>query len=817
MSEKEKKKKNKDIKLKSPTEASAEIGFVLENPVENVSELTIYETEWSGDPELGIHWTITQINADDGTETKEELKEDLKLTNVYTEDAKFIESFHLSTMRERLANGETLPQICGDIKNFIITNKDSNPDMVQRAIATLLGDAEDHYDGGTDNWLGISGYTRKHQGDSAQEILGKILNTPEGEEIPGFVCSTIHEFGMRLLDECGIKAAMLAGGTKASNHTCLLWQRSDGKYVQSNYGKSYTLEASNIKDAAREVYKRNLGLINNGYIYLIDNGGSYQEFAMKEEAVWGEEFDKRAYNNQSVFDHSVASQPSIDGKVNVSNLGSVSAEVKGTLAYGNDKVSKETSYSLGFKRSTQTSLADNSTSVGFKLEHNSEKLINNGKKFTETKFMADYTELSTDKFTAKRDYMPVLDHYEFSDPEQVARIREWVCKDYEMGFPIEEYQYAYDHCQKYLGWFDKYNKNISSPITKEEFIEEQKETYVSGDNIPFNELTDSAKENALNVIGQRWEDYLINNYYNEAKDIMTARLNNYKDHIDNYDKYKNEYVDNFMYECYQQVYRGKDEFKDVVECKSIKTTNLSLFFKRAWGMEKTLLKDKGVELTHGFKLSGMAGFNDVLTATKYTYTAKDVDGKSVVVDNIETEGVFSSFGGDVRLAAEDGLKFDLYNKTSMFSTAVSAGVTADMSLKSGTLTPSVYPGFKLNGSSMFQKRINENASFSAGVSGYSEVTKPSIDYGASLQVQASYKPSNKDITIFGSANFGIEKQRIRIGGFNELTENSRTLGVSVGTQLGKKTTVTLNYNGKFDKLNSTRNRSVVSVGAKINL
>ena len=791
----EKKKKQDDIKLKKPVQASVEVGFVNEQEVQNITDGTVYATDETG--KGTFYGTWSRGREEDGD--YEEVKVETEYVNVLRSDAEYLKKFSLDEMRERINNGESLDRVYDDLTKFIMENKDQNPDVVQRAIAQLLGNVDDHYDHGTDNWLGISGYTRTHQGDSAKEILGKIVNTQEDQEIHGLVCSTIHEFGMRLLEDCGITATMLAGGTGSSNHTCLLWKRSDGKYVQSNYDDSYTLEATNMKDAAREVYKRKLGLLNNGYIYFIDNDGSYQEFAMKEEAVWGEELDKRDYNNQSVFDRTIASKPSITGNVTVSNKGSVSAEVKGTLAYGNDTVSKETSYSVGYKKSGVTSLADSSTSVGFKLEHKSEKELENGKKFTETKVVAEYTHLHTNETVYKYNYVPSVDHKEFLDPSAFDEIREWYADQFDSdGNRMKNLEYDLERYSHYLEVFKNRSQNINSPISKEEFIANTQKTYVDGDGVAFSDLDAFGKSNAMKEIERQWEEFVMDNFYNEAEEIANAKLEDITDRIENYDQYKQEYIDENIAR-FSKIYHTD---KEVSEIRSLDTSNFTLFVRRVFGKEKTLLKDNGVELTNGYKLSGSLGFNDVLTYAR---------------GNGNTEALFTSFGGDIRLAAEEGLKLDVYNKTSLFSTSVSGGVTADMSLKSGTLTPAVSPGVKLNGSTSYQTRLNDNATLGAGLSGYSVVTRPSIDYGTSAQIHGSYKPSGSDVTIFGSANYGLEKQRIRIGGFNEQTENVRTLGVSVGAQLGQKGSVSLNYNGRFDKLNSTRDRSVVSIGARVNL
>ena len=61
----------------------------------------------------------------------------------------------------------------------------------------------------------------------------------------------------------------------------------NGKLLISNDGHIIP------EDAAREIYKYGLGLVNNGYMYIVDGDDSYQQETMEEEAVWGYELDKR--------------------------------------------------------------------------------------------------------------------------------------------------------------------------------------------------------------------------------------------------------------------------------------------------------------------------------------------------------------------------------------------------------------------------------------------------------------------------------------------------------------------------------------------
>ena len=796
MSEK-KKKEQEDLKLKQPTEAVVELGFVQEQEVQNVSDDTkmITATDGSESNHMSFSATIGIID-------KEPLKieiNDLKFNVVYKEEAKNLLSFSLDVMKSKVANGATLDDVFYDMKNYILAYKDNNPDEVQRAISMLLGNAQNHYDEGTDNIFGISGFTRKHQGDSAEEILSKLLNLKDNEELDGFVCSTISEFGMRLLDECGIEATMIAGGTSGTNHTCLLWKRSDGKYVQSNYGDAHALKATNMKDAALEVYHKDYGLICNGFIYFIDNSGSYHEFAMKDEAAWGKELDKRFYNDQSMFNHTVAQKPSIQGRATMSNLGSIEAEISGTVAYGNNSVSKETTYSGMYKKSGKTSLADNSESLGLKLEHKSEKILPKGKKYSETKVVVDYTKLSTYSSQINNDYYNAMSDRTYVDENQVQELRDFYGALFDETVTLESIQEKYDNCTDYLRrYFELGNDHENCPVSKEDFINNYLSTYVDGSGNAYSDLNVFGKTNANKVAERAYRNYLLDNYYSEAYDIVKGEQLEYKNTIENFDEYRNSYIDEQLSEL-AHVYYGNDNPK--IEINAFDTTHLTMFLRKVFGKEKTLLDDKGVKLTKGWQLSGTLGLNDVLTKT----------------ENNETEAVFSSFGGDFRLAAEEGLKLDLYNRTTLSSTALSGGLTTDFSMKSGTLTPSLTPGIKLNASTSLRTRLKDNLIFGAGLSGYSVVNRVSIDNGANGSLQAAYTPDGKAVTIFGSISTGLEKQRIRIGGFNELTENVKSLVLSLGAELGAKGSVSINYNRRDDKLNSTRNRAVYSVTAKINL
>ncbi len=792
MSEKKKEKKSEQFSLAEETFVSGEIGYTHEQEVKNTSDMTILDDNINPAMRAPMAVKFTEgIEGEEDYKVKVDIKK-MEFDLQYQDRYEFLQTFSIQNMKERIDNGENVSDICSDLRTFILNNKDTNPDLVQRAVAQLLEDAEGYYDYSTDNWLGKEGFTRNHQGDTSEEVLTKILNVPDGESLSGFVCSTISEFGMHLLEECDIKATMLCGGTNGTNHTTLLWQRSDGKFVQSNYGHSYTLDAANMKDAAREVYKRDLGLLNNGYIYFVDSNGSYQEFAMKEEAVWGRELDKRDYNNQSVFNHSVAKQSSIQGTANISNLGSVSAEVQGTLAYHNEDntKSKETTFSVGYKKSGVTSLADSSTSVGAKYEHKTEQIIDEGKKFSNTKVVVDYSQLHTNALTVDYDKIQPIESRTIRDPEHLAQLREYYNNEYLQNNSIEDLNWHYNCCQRYLDNYDEEYRG-ASPITKEEYIANQHKVYKSGDGVAYEDLDDFGKKNADEQILYNWDNYLINNRYDGAKELVLERQAGYKDNIDNYDQYREKYVEDNIGSITTLSGYNKDEVPNEKELGAFNTNHLSMFVRKLFGQEKTLVKDGNIELTNAWQVGGLLGFNVTTTSSL-------------------------AFGGDVRLFAEEGLRLNVGDKNTLSSTAVSAGVVADMSLKSGTLTPSVSPGVKLNGSSVFQTRVNDKVSFGAGVDGYAVVTRQSTDWGVGGNAQATYKPQGMNVTIFGSAEAGVDKQQLRIGGFNALSDYVTKLGLSLGVKFNTGS-VQFNYTKYNDKLNSTRDRAVFSVGARINL
>ena len=275
------------------------------------------------------------------------------------------------------------------LTNYIKENK-NNPEILKSTIDQLLGNFSDMYDE-TKNFNNV--------GSNQEDILDKILNIEDGEQLDNFICSTIHEFAMKTLQDCGVNAVMVSGKQYGSNdHSTLLYQVDENKYVLNNYDKNFTIEANNIKDAIREVYK-NSGLLKSyGYIAL-KNGSksSYREFALREESVFGKEMDKRDYNATTPFDSKIDNDTNIKGNVEISNQGNISAIAEGNIVKRNDNSNSEFGVSVGYKNNSETSLFKRSTSFGIKANYKKETQKSNDISiYHDTKIISTYTRGSAD-------------------------------------------------------------------------------------------------------------------------------------------------------------------------------------------------------------------------------------------------------------------------------------------------------------------------------------------------------------------------------------------------------------------------------------
>lgn len=292
--------------------------------------------------------------------------------------------YGLSELRSMYSdNGGDTGQILDGMKTYIRDNV-SSPTAIPLFMGNLL------LDFGTD----VYDMTRTHKntGDSAQEILQNVLSLKDGERLSGFVCTNIHEFGMRLLHECDIEAAVISGKKKdEGSHAALIYKSGEGKYIFTDYGLVQEIEAPSIKEAIYIINKESMDLFSHGSIAIIDENSSYHEFALQDEAVWGEAIDKRAYNDKSLFEHNVSNNSGISANVDISSQGNISAEIEGTYAFGDSDARRNLSLGVGYRKSGETASFDSSESLGIKAGFSG---INEGEKsnfFFQTTLGADYT------------------------------------------------------------------------------------------------------------------------------------------------------------------------------------------------------------------------------------------------------------------------------------------------------------------------------------------------------------------------------------------------------------------------------------------
>lgn len=550
-------------------------------------------------------------------------------------------------------SGNSVSAAYKSITDFIIENKD-NPEVLNHEISNLLSEANGRYDSG------------KHHsvvGAKPADTLEKLLTTDN--EVEGLVCTTIHEFVMQTLNDCGMKAVLVCGGTDGGNHATLLYQKPDGNFVWNNYGNSINISASNIKDAVSLVYKKSGQLDSCGYYTIINGKASYQEFALDKDATFGDKMDKRNYNDSTPFsDNTIAQNSSIKGRVEVSNLGNIKAGVDTVLAKQSDDKSSTLNVSAEYRTNNNSELFDNSKSIGISTNYT----INKGND----------------------------EHSTF--------------------------------------------KNISGIVS-----------YTNGTNETAIYNNDAVKN-------------MANDIYNDVKasgHVVTEReiseqLSNFSEPAYNYDK-----------------------------------GYLSTFVKGSYGQQNTIYNTPSTSIKSASQITLMGGA---------TYNTKA-----------------SSVFGDARLLGETGLKME--NKTGAFTfeNTINGGVAADLRLTSGEQKPALSPTVKLNVGSSVEYSPNSNLALQAEGSAYNVVSKPSKETGLNVGVKAFYKPNNSNISFFGGASTDVEKQKLTLGGFNQLTENNVKFNTVFGAQINNNTTISVGYTKTNDKLNITKNNNMFHVGFKTNL
>ena len=255
-----------------------------------------------------------------------------------------------------------------DTYNYLLNEIKSSPENLISLIQFLCGTSVELYDKDV-NFLDLG---------NGKEVLNKILSTPEGECLEGFICTEIHGFVMKVLHDCDIPAIILIGNVPSQGgHATLLYQLSDGKYVYNNYGSTFVIDAPSLIDAAKVVYKNiDCQLESAGYIHFKDEKNSYTKFAFEQEALWADEMDKFNYNSNTIFDDDISGD-TFNFKVigEFSNLKNVNADIQTLFVKEKENSRDETSLSLGYKNNNETSLYKESETIGAKVNY--KKLIEN--------------------------------------------------------------------------------------------------------------------------------------------------------------------------------------------------------------------------------------------------------------------------------------------------------------------------------------------------------------------------------------------------------------------------------------------------------
>lgn len=552
------------------------------------------------------------------------------------------------------------------LTNYINENKD-NPEVLKRTVNRLLHNFTHMYDE-NGNYGDV--------GANQEEILDKILNVKEGETLDNFICTTMHEFAMKSLQDAGVNAVLLCGKDyHYGNHATLLYQVDDNQYVFNNYGQPTMIEASNVKDAIREVYKKSGTLECAGYISLQDGSKmSYQEFALREESVFGKEMDKRDYNSNTPFDSKIDGKTSITSNVEISAQGNVSAVAEGTIVKNDDNSKSELGISVGYKNNSETSLFQNSTSVGAKATYKKETEKGDGTTvYCDTKVVSTYTKGNLNDI-----------EYKLLEPN-----------------------------------FDK------------EAIFSQIETQMKEAGYGPDKLAEAKKK---------------------FDDINATSI----------------------------------QYNSV-------PTYISNFIKAHFGIKKDVVKSDKTTVTNATQASLYGG----------------------VVVGTESQGSGTSIGGDARITVEDGVQVKNQVGKYTFENTLNAGVVGDLKFTSGKQHGGIMFGTKLNaGTGVTYNGNNWNIGGEASI--YNVTSPSAVERGGNIGFKGEIR-TNSGMNIFGQANVGVETQNLRIGGFNQQTENKVRFNTTIGAQINPNTTVTVGYSQTTDKLNSTRNNNMFNVGVRVNL
>ena len=296
------------------------------------------------------------IDSSDMHNSSEQESEEPQTRNLYFQVSDYIKLPSVLEGLRTVYNGsdKSASDAYQSLKSYIEDNK-GNPEAINNIISSLLGDIRTYYDRDTE---------LKEVGQSQEEILDKILSVQNGEDISGLICTTIHEFAMKTLNDCGMEAVLIYGISNQGGHAGLLYKNTDGKYVFNNYDTSLVIESNSLKDAAAFVYKNSGGLGSRGYYSFVNGKVSYQEFALEQESAFGEKMDKSDYNFTTPTDIAdISRNSSIKGRVSISTTGNLTAGADAVIVKNPDS-NAEFRVSAEYKHNNETALMNNSQSFG---------------------------------------------------------------------------------------------------------------------------------------------------------------------------------------------------------------------------------------------------------------------------------------------------------------------------------------------------------------------------------------------------------------------------------------------------------------------
>lgn len=571
------------------------------------------------------------------------------------------ESVSLGHLREVYKNsGNSLDATYDYLKNEINSCKD-DPEALKNAVTQLLNDAHAYYDHNKE-YLQV--------GKDSKEVLGKLLTNTEEKTIDGLICTTIHEYAMKALKDCGIDSVIVSGTSLEGPHATLLYQNTDGKYVWNNYGESIVIDADNIKDAIKTVYKHSGKLVSIGYLSVCTDKEAYKEFVYAREVAFGEQMDKRDYNSLTPADmEKITEKSSVKGRVELSTMGSQKVGVDATYAH--------------------TTRKDNQIELGVSLE---------SKKNNETELL-----LSSKSTGLKTDFKMV-----------------------------------------------KGDEDKSSWIS------------VKGIVSKLDGTTDSVKYGASEAYAKNFANSLYNTLISMGKTEENAKT-----------------ATKVMYESLLEG-SSRTTFPIDGHC---------LFLKFDAG-KKNQIFDNG-----DTKISNLTNFS--------------------LMGGLSLQGLEPT-DGDVRILVEDGVNIKNSIGKVDFDSTINAGIAADIRQTVGNQIPLPSPTAKLSLNSTASYSPNENLAVEASVRAYNVKAKVATETGIGAGVKAVYKPDNSKIKLFGLAKADYENQRLKLGGFNQNTENKVKVNTVFGAEVTPKTTVSLGYSKLNDRINSTRNYDMFNVGVKFN-